>query len=453
MRLVTPPLTINESDAFANDALDRKAYGEALLNLVQRSNDELVISLDGQWGEGKTTFVKMWQGLLSEASIPNIYIDAFANDYLDDAFISIASAITSFVEKNIEKESSEKAAELKSKTKKIGGQLLSWSTKVAVKAATLGVIKESEIGELIDIKNDLAKGASNLLGNIIEERLASHSSDIELIEEFRKLLSEIPSKLQDQSENPLVIIIDELDRCKPSFAVEILEKIKHLFSVKKVVFILVMHKEQLEEAVRCIYGEKIDAHTYLQKFINLETKLPKRTTDRYSNDLKIYSRKLLQLHEMETWGDDENIVDCANSLANHFNLSLRQLEKVFTNMALLYGVSGERNLRIVPIMVFLSVIKVFSPKLFDGLLLGKLSYSKVIKNLNLSDLEEEKESVSNLIWLLSWVKYALLTESEFNNLPEDEELKTYGQSIGRYNINRQRLIFIYAQQLCMFVIR
>ncbi len=96
MRLVTPPLVVTEKDGFQNDILERKAYGEALLNLVTRSNDELVISLDGQWGEGKTTFVKMWQGLLNQTGIPNIYIDAFANDYVDDAFISVASAITSY---------------------------------------------------------------------------------------------------------------------------------------------------------------------------------------------------------------------------------------------------------------------------------------------------------------------------------------------------------------------
>lgn len=302
MKIVTPPLIVEESDAFKNDVLDRKAYGEALLNLVTRSSDELVISLDGRWGEGKSTFVKMWQGLLSEAQVPNIYIDAFANDYLDDAFISVASAITVFVEENIEKDSSEKVAELKTKAKRIGGQLVSWSAKVAVKAATLGAIKESELDELNDIKNDVSKGTSNLLGNIIEERLVSHSKDIALIEEFRELLSNIPSKLEGTGESPLVVIIDELDRCKPSFAIEMLEKIKHLFSVKNVVFILVMHKEQLEESVRCIYGQNIDAHTYLQKFINIETKLPKQISDRYTNDLKSYSIKLLQLHEIETWG-------------------------------------------------------------------------------------------------------------------------------------------------------
>lgn len=450
MKIVTPPLIVEESDAFKNDVLDRKAYGEALLNLVTRSSDELVISLDGRWGEGKSTFVKMWQGLLSEAQVPNIYIDAFANDYLDDAFISVASAITVFVEENIEKDSSEKVAELKTKAKRIGGQLVSWSAKLAVKAATLGAIKESELDELNEIKNDLSKGTSNLLGNIIEERLVSHSKDIALIEEFRELLSEIPSKLEGSSENPLVVIIDELDRCKPSFAIEMLEKIKHLFSVKNVVFILVMHKEQLEESVRSIYGQNIDAHTYLQKFINIETKLPKQITDRYTNDLKSYSRKLLELHEMETWGEDQNIVDGIEPLANHFNLSLRQLEKVFTNLALLYGSSGENNLRLVPIIVFLAVIKTVKPHVFDRLLQQKISYSEVCNETGLNPNEEEHRK---LYWLMNWVRYALLSEKEFGELDSDDRIKGFGDSLWNYNVEREMLIPFFAQKLSMFVVK
>ena len=234
MRIVTPPLIVKEGDSFTKDALDRKGYGEALRNLVASSSDALVISLDGKWGEGKTTFVKMWQGLLSESNIPNLYIDAFANDYVDDAFITVASAITNYAENNIKKDHRDKLAELKEKSKKVGGQLLSWSARIGVKAATLGIIKDSDIEELKDIKGDLSKTASDLVASFVDERITTHSNDVALIQSFRGMLSELPSKLQNEGDKPLVIIIDELDRCKPTFAVEIVEKIKHLFSVENV---------------------------------------------------------------------------------------------------------------------------------------------------------------------------------------------------------------------------
>jgi KAP-like P-loop domain-containing protein len=433
--------------------LDRKTYGDALLNLVVRSKYELVISLDGKWGEGKTTFVKMWQGLLSEKEIPNIYIDAFSNDYIDDAFISVVSAITNYAETHIVKGHQEKIAELKNKAKKVGGQLLSWSAKIGIKAATLGVIKDADIEELKDIKGDMAKSVSDLFGGFIEERINSHSKDEMLIQSFRELLSELPSKLVADSEKPLVIIIDEMDRCKPTFAVEIIEKIKHLFSVKNVVFILVMNMAQLEESIKSVYGQNIDAHTYLQKFINIEATLPKQTGERYANDLSTYSSKLLKLHKLETWGDDRNIIDCIEPLANHFNLSLRQLEKVYTNLAVFYGSSSENHFRLVPVVVFLSIVKVVDPLLFDQLLHQKASFGEVTNKLNITHLNDETENNRKLFWLMSWVRFALLSEQEFKELPEEDRIKKCGNSIWKYDISRERLIPIFAQHLSMFVVK
>src|SRR5690606_32386565 len=144
--------------------------------------------------------------------------------------------------------------------------------------------KESDIDALSEIGDDVAADTSETIAGLVQERLDAHSKENDLIQSFRESLSDLPVNLMDNSSGRLVIIIDELDRCKPSFAVEVLEKIKHLFSVKNVVFLLVMHKQQLEEAIRSVYGANIDAHTYLQKFINVETSIPKRVADRYNND-------------------------------------------------------------------------------------------------------------------------------------------------------------------------
>jgi len=452
MRLVTPPLVIEEGDSFKNDVLDRKAYGDALLNIIVRSNDELVISLDGRWGEGKTTFVKMWQGLLSENGVPNLYIDAFSNDYVDDAFISVASAITNYAKTHIQKGCHKEIEELKDKTKKVGGKLLSWSARIAIKAATLGVIKDSDLDELKDIKGDIANSASDLVGGFIEERIDSHSKDVEFIQSYRDLLSKIPSKLKENDGNPLVIIIDELDRCKPTFAVEIIEKIKHLFSVENVVFVLVMNKSQLEESIRSVYGCNIDAHTYLQKFISLEAKIPKRTSERYTSDFSKYSNRLLNLHEIETWGDNRGILDCIDPLSNHFNLSLRQLERVFTNLAVFYGSSTETHFRLVPIIVFLCVVKVVDPQLFELLLYQKTSFLEVNSQLKLEKYIINNENNSQAYWLIQWVRFCLFNEQEFNDLPEDDEIRGFSKALVRYHLDRIKIIPITAQKISMFVV-
>ena len=450
MKLVVKPLVVEDGDSFKNDILEREGFGMSLLNLVSRSSDALVVSLDGKWGEGKTTFVKMWQGLLSETDIPNLYIDAFSNDYVDDAFITVASGISRYAEENIVKGSEEKLLELKEKSKKVGGQLLTWSARVGVKAAALGAIKDSDIDELKDIKGDLSRASSELIGGLVEERIVSHSKDVESIESFRKMLSGLPSKLTEEGGKPLVIIIDELDRCKPTFAVEIVEKIKHLFSVENVVFLLVMNKSQLEESIRSVYGSNIDAATYLQKFVNVEARLPKRSGDRYTNDLSAYLKILFKKHELQTWGDDLNLMECVEVLANHFDLSLRQLEKALTNLAIFYGVSAENQLRLVPIVVFLAVVKVVDSPMFDLLLGGQVSYSEVAEKLGLRHFGKEGEQNRKMFWLMEWVRFCLLSKKEFGELSADERIRGFGQSLWEYSIEREGLMRFHARKISMF---
>lgn len=392
----------------------------------------------------------MWQGLLKEKGIPSIYIDAFQNDYTEDAFISIASAITSYVDQHSVE--SERSSAFKNKAKKVGVRLLSWTAKIGIKAATLGIIKETDIDTLSEIGDDIATDTSEAIEDLVKERLSAHSKEAELIQAFRESLSDLPVNLMDNSSGRLVIVIDELDRCKPSFAVEVLEKIKHLFSVKNVVFLLVMHKQQLEEAIKSVYGSNIDAHTYLQKFINVETSIPKRITDRYSNDIELYVKKLLQLHEITTWGDDRHIVDCLIPLARHFNLSLRQLEKVFTNLSIIYSTSGENHLRLVPIIVFISVIKVVNPNLFGSVLLERISFSVLCEQLGFHELNEEDEVGCELFWLMNWIRFAMLNKSEYQRIGENDPIKRFEQSLFRYNVDRERLLQIFCQKLSMFTV-
>jgi len=452
MNIVTPPIIVEENEAFEQDILGRSNFGQSLLNLVSQSSDELVISLDGKWGEGKTTFVKMWQGMLNQAEVPSIYIDAFANDYIDDAFIAVASAITTYIEENSVNPDDEKSKEFREKAKHVGVQLLSWTAKVGIKAATLGAIKDSDIEELKDIQSDVAKGLSTVVGDFVDERLASHKQDVELLQSFKSLLSEMPCLLSAEGDKPFVIIIDELDRCKPTYAVELIEKVKHLFSVKNVVFVLVMHRKQLEEAVKCVYGENIDAHTYLQKFINIETTIPKKIGDRHDNDINQYNRRLFDLHKIETWGDDRNLLDSLEVLAMHFNLSLRQLERVYTNLAVFYASSAENQLRLVPVISFLAVIKVVDPAVYEALLHQKITYEELCQKTGLSEHDQEDRNLRKLQFLAMWLKFSLITDEQFEQLDENDRIRGFGESLWRYNVERERLMPIFIQKLSMFTV-
>lgn len=421
MKLVATPLTITDSANFDGDLFKRKDFGVSLSNIIKNSTDPLVIGLDANWGEGKTTFVKMWQGLLNEQALPSIYIDAFANDHTDDAFMVVASAITDYASTTLPKS---KMVELIDKTKKVGAQLFSWGTKIAIKALTLGVIKETDIDSLKEISSDVSDGFSNTAESLIKEKLISHKDDLQSIQSFKEFLSSLPSLLAGNEDSPpLVIIIDELDRCRPSFAVEILEKVKHLFSVENIVFVLVMNKKQLEESIKFTYGPNIDAHTYLQKFLTLEATLPKRSESR-ENDIEIYCRNLYERHELSNI--DRNFVQLASALANHFNLTLRQLEKVFSNITLSLSSFSTQMRSTAEILILVCTIKTINPNLFARLVKNQLTYNELEKEIG---FDKKNKNDYEVVHIMLWAEYCLISQDELKKLPDTHPVRKLDNSM------------------------
>ena len=453
MRLTTPPISHDNINFKEHDALQREEFGNSLLNLITRTKEELVICLDALWGEGKTTFVKMWQNLLKDNEIYSIYFDAFANDYIDDAFIALASHMVTFVEQELQKSNParKKLNDFKKSITQVGIPLLSWGAKVGIKAATLGVIKDNDIEELTDIKNDIAKGTSIVVSKFIEERITSHKKEIQTIKAFRITLEEFAKDIYKESEKPLVIIIDELDRCKPPYAIEIIEKIKHIFSVKNIVFLLVMHKEQLEGAIKSVYGGDIDAATYLQKFINVNCALPKNRDTTYTNDYKKYCSKLFELHELDVFNDKVNLTDSISLLAQHFDLSLRQLEKVFTNIAIFYAAVSENYMRLTPIISMLAVLRVVNYSLYSQLKIKQLNFADLQKELQFPETLTDNAEGRKMSRFVEWLQFCIFTDDEFNNSDKKVNFeRMYNNGLCNYGVERDRIIPLYCGIFDMF---
>ena len=90
----------NIETAWEGDLWDRKRLGIQLTNYVDRLQCGAVLALDARWGEGKTWFVRHWKKHLEDENHNVIYLDAFANDYLEDPFLVISSEITSCLAKD-----------------------------------------------------------------------------------------------------------------------------------------------------------------------------------------------------------------------------------------------------------------------------------------------------------------------------------------------------------------
>ncbi len=453
-KTVTQPIVVEEGEPFKQDALGREDFGKSLLKLVSISSDELVISLDGKWGEGKTSFVKMWQGLLVENRIPNIYIDAFKHDYSDDAFIAIAGAITAYIEEH-EKKNGAIAEKFKNRAMIVWRKLLPLTINAIARTFGLGIINSSNIEEIEKFKDELAKGGSTVVDALISEKLGSYKKDLEDIDSFKTVLSELSGSINSkqgnqQKSSPLVIIVDELDRCRPTYALDIMEKIKHLFSVENVVFVLVMNRDQLEESVKSVYGQNIDAHTYLQKFINIETTLPKDISRQDGdNDIAKYNKVLFDSYKEVGGLGDKKILESLKVLAEYFDLSLRGLEKVYTNLAVFYAMLPDNHSVNPPsILSFLAIIKVIKPSVYKKLLHKEISYEELYKNIRLLDKREPQNQIMPQV--VEYIKELIITDDEFRLLGIDC-VRRVNIFLRDYNVaRRQDFIPYLAQKLNMY---
>ncbi len=147
-----------------------------------------------------------------------------------------------------------------------------FGTKVLINAGLKIILGTTDISkdfqEAIQKANeDVAQNTGKWIAKKFEDYESEKTSFIKYRESLEKFCL-----LKDK---PVVIFIDELDRCKPTFAVQLIERIKHLFDVPNLIFVLLINKEQLENAIKGVYGHETDAAKYLGKFVNFFFRLPR----------------------------------------------------------------------------------------------------------------------------------------------------------------------------------
>ena len=160
MKIFPPELEIGPTEGFdpQKDIFGRKELGEGLTNLFTNVEQPLVIALDGQWGSGKTTFLKMLAGHLRNAGFPVVEFDAFANDYIDDAFAAIAGEIISLTDE-IKAQEKTKVDDFKEKAITAGKVIMRAFLKIGTKVLTAGALNAADLEEF-------SKDAANEVGNL-----------------------------------------------------------------------------------------------------------------------------------------------------------------------------------------------------------------------------------------------------------------------------------------------
>lgn len=423
------PTNENVYNSLINDSVGRGEFVRQFVKMLNAIEDNCTIALEGNWGSGKTFFVKQVKMVL-DAHNPNyqpvngflteerrkvikekcsefnaedgstelkpqlcVYYDAWQNDNDEDPILSLVYSIV----------------------KEIGSEF-SFNKK-----STLDIC-----GELIKLvcDKDISKLIKVLKGKNALDRIRKTKDEADKVSEFlQSLLPEVGERL--------IVFVDELDRCKPSYAVKLLERIKHYFLDEEITFVFSVNINELQHTIKKHYGSDFDATRYLDRFFDLRATLPKFDLEKY------YANIGFELNEKIF-----NYV-CA-SVINKYQFEMRNIAKYIRLAKIAVPKSVRKgdmlfvpekrasfiyNTYIIPIMIGL---KLTDAKRFENFVNGKdctplLDFQKCFSMGCFADLAFERyEKSSNDIAAAIEKKIKEIYDAIFVEKYEDESYRLIG---------------------------
>ncbi|WP_333613952.1 KAP family P-loop NTPase fold protein [Psychrobacter sp.] len=353
------------NNIYLNDKFDREPEVLNIVELITKLSDPCTIAIDSPWGTGKTTFLKFLEAELQKKEIKVSYFNAWENDFDREPFLLILNHI-------IKQFSQEKDIK---EIKKIAIKVLK-SIAVNGSKAIVDLVAPIGIGNrLIEISEE---AVSALAGEVFDN-FTKEEKEVKLLQDKLSLLIE--------NDNKMVILIDELDRCKPSFCIELLERIKHIFDTPNIIFVLGTDLEQLGKAISGVYGESYNGQKYLERFFDFEINL---NTPDYNKFWQSLSENYSGKDNIRTLENRADIEAYGIWFTQHLQLSARDVTRLYTKfyLASLSEYAGND----LPLILLLSVVKSYSRELFNNMRLDSFDLDELLDLLKIKDITMDNNS-------------------------------------------------------------
>ena len=383
--LPTTDSTPSAANPWADDLLDRASLADNLTNFIRPQREPLVVSLHGDWGSGKTFFLKRWVRTLEDRGFPTFYYNAWEDDYAPAPLIPILTKL----------EATTKNGQTRRRLRQAALPFLIDVTTSALRAQTGVDLRQS--GDLTSLLKDDA-----VFDAYRKQR--THRTQL------RDALASLAKSASKKSGHPTVCIIDELDRCRPTFAIELLETTKHVFDVDGLVFVLALNRAELAKSICSLYGQ-IDADTYLRRFFDVHLTLPAADTIPYT--LHLFSRfhldtffeKLSAIAQSDVHNKDYGTVtDFLPSFWLQLGLSLRDIHHCVASLSIVCRSLEPRHYLFPAFLATLLVVRHRAPGLYHQFASGGISPGRVVDEI------------------LSWVRDTHPADRRFDNLSSGLEI-------------------------------
>lgn len=355
MKLKSKSLEIPSDDIFQNDKLQRKESVKNLTLLLNNISSPLVFSVNAPWGAGKTTYLRMLHSNLESEGKKTIYFSAWETDFASDPLLAFLGEINIGLKGFLG--DSPKKNKAWEKAKKAGAHILRRGLPVGIKVATAGIIDADKLME-----DESSKLAEALSKDVID----AYSKNKEAIVEFKSNVGKVLEKDGGGTEE-LYIFVDELDRCRPTYAIELLERVKHLLDIEGLIFVLALDKNQLSHSVRAVYGSEFDALGYLKRFIDVEFNLPPADVSSFIDHLYKhfeFDKYFAARNFGDIAYDGRDLVSSLKIIASSQKMPLRSIEQFFAKVKLVLLSVSTKNFLYPELVVFLLFVKDGYPDIY-----------------------------------------------------------------------------------------
>lgn len=256
-----------------SDLLSRQPYLDLLKSIITNQRDNSFgysFAIDGEWGCGKTWVLNELEKQLAE-DLENKYLifhyNAWENDFYEEPLVAILSVMI------------EKLNQITSQKSLYGAVIDELLKQVSEYLLTLvsGIVKEVtkiDAEEIIKCKKGFFKR--------IKENTKISTKEINILLPLQHTLQELRNNLIKLSkELHIILIVDELDRCLPEYAIKILERLHHVCDGIPVIQVLAINKRHLADCISSVFGknyikkDNVDsnnilfAESYLEKFVDI----------------------------------------------------------------------------------------------------------------------------------------------------------------------------------------
>lgn len=434
-------LEIDSKDPFKHDKLHRKEFAIQLTQLVATLTQPFVISLNSSWGTGKTSFIRMWAEHLRNEGFLCLEYNAWENDFCSEPLISFISELQGAIKSKLSESEQDTNFQNKlDKVKEYGNKISRLTMPLAVKLLTMNLLNSEGIKEIFEIDNKSAGSVADFVSGIAQNKIDDYQNQQKSIEGFRNCLQEfIQTAKKDENIMPVIFFIDEIDRCRPTYAIELLENIKHLFNVEGIVFVIATDMEQLSQSVKALYGLESNPQGYLRRFIDIEVQLPKPHLEAYCNHL-YFEFKLDQYFEIVhlTHRDDsrKDFLNTFARLSDIFNLSLRDQAQCFIRFDIVLRLADPNKLFLIELVVFFIALKTHKSTVYNELLDRKITSIEIVDYMQKLPGGLQFFESTNGVEIEAYLHYYFLRPWDLTDLLKKYQDISSGKSAGNMSKSR-----------------